>query len=251
MQPEYKILNWLGPAGGGVNPTEWVSLQALAKTSNGQSPYLVANEIIASEIGRYLRLPVAPSCVVPRDGETYFMSLSFNLTGAPLPRVFPEEVVEFFPHYAAGIIAFDTLIANYDRHTGNIAAVTATKPQRLDLFDHDRCLLGHSPNGGIEHLKAVESRLAIVGIGNNHCLVPYVTDTGSFCEWFRRIKTIPDFFIVETCEDAKRYGALTDEECVAITGFLLKRRGEVNALLMDAQCAGVLSGLRGQLELMM
>lgn len=251
MPQEYKILNWLGAAEGGLNRNEWVAIHALAKPNNDESPYLVANEIIASEIGRYLMLPIPPSCVTPTDGGTYFLSLDFNLTGMPLPRVFPEEIVEFFPHYAAGIISFDTLVANYDRHTGNIAAVTASQPRRLNVFDHDRCLLGHFPNAGIDHLKGIESQLAIVGRGNNHCLVPYVTETKPFYEWFERIAGIPDFLITETCKDATRYGGLTSDECMAVTDFLLKRRCEVNTLLMKAQGAGILTGLQGQLELMM
>ena len=251
MLPEYKILNWRGPGPGGLNRSEWVAIEALAKPNSDESPYLVANEVIASEIGRYLMLPIAPSCVAPRDEETYFMSLSFNLTGMSLPRVFPEEIVEFFPHYAAGIVSFDTLVANYDRHADNIAAVTASQPRRLNVFDHDRCLLGHLPNAGIEHLKGMESQLAIVGKGNNHCLVPYVTETGSFYEWFKRIAGIPDFLITETCKNATQYGGLTNDECMAVTDFLLKRRCEVNTLLMKAQGDGILTGLQGQLELMM
>ena len=77
--------------GRGVNQPQQVTLLAAAKSIGGMHRYAVANEIVAAEIGRFLRLPVPLTGIARPETSTHapswLVSLDFNDTGTTLPEL--------------------------------------------------------------------------------------------------------------------------------------------------------------------
>lgn len=196
---------------------------------NRAGPYCIANEYIASRIGAFLGLPVPP-CAVLTDGaapnKPWFGSLDFNLDAHTLPPVDPAACVRDMPEEAAGLLMFDVLIANSDRHAGNFEV----DPPRMSIFDHSHSLFGTVAGQGETRLTAMTERLAITGGphtgGNRHCLLDLLDTGDHFGKWVARIEAIPDFFIDDTVREVRDAGITAAEEAAATT-FLRVRRSTI------------------------
>lgn len=223
----YKVQSW-GPAVGiGVTQSKHLHLAAIGKTNNPQSPYYVVNELVAAEIGRRLRLPVPPNCVVQNDeGIPFFASLNFNLTGDSLPPIIPERFRDTFKECCADVIVFDAYICNGDRHTRNMSA-DYSHPARYSLFDHSPALLG-SGNSVIARLDTVNKSLGIGG----HCLTGMVTDDRHFDRILKRVEGLEEYFIRDVVEGSEEYG-INPDEIKRFVEFLLERQPKVRKLLSE------------------
>jgi len=160
------------------------------------------NDIFCNSIARSLLLPCPPGATLDKGGEPYFFSLDFNLAGQALPPASGAAVVALDPRLAWGIILFDILVMNDDRHGKNIADDTAT--QKVQIFDHSHAFL--KPQGDIsETLAARDGNLCIGG----HCLASEIYTFDGFDIWNERIKQIPDYFIEGLIEPVRLSGSRT------------------------------------------
>ncbi|MDP9395571.1 MAG: hypothetical protein M3Q27_15540 [Actinomycetota bacterium] len=73
------------------------------------------------------------------DGSHAYAMMRFGIRGDRLPPVDPVEVVSVRPHLAARVVAFDSLVINGDRHSGNLAFAQEVG---LSVYDHGHALLG-------------------------------------------------------------------------------------------------------------
>lgn len=230
-----------GPVGIGVNESVLLSLNAYAK-NNMVNTYCVANEFISAEIGRLLRLPIPPAGIMarttPQTQERWFATLNFNGRAGNLPPVPPRQTVARFPELSTGLLIFDILIANSDRHMGNLSVDLAGG--RMDIFDHSHALFGYMPGQGEARLDSIQGRLGIsrgpVTQGNRHCLLDALQSDQHFDEWIERVEKIPDYFIHGVCEDAIDLG-ITTLEAVRAIQFLTERRDGMRELLRVHQAA--------------
>ena len=137
---------------------------------------------------------------------------------------------------SAGLLLFDVLIGNSDRHRGNFAVDWSVAPPRMSVFDHSHALFGSQANGAESRLRDLQDRLAISGApptnGNRHCLLDVVADDGHFGQWFARIGSIPDFLIADLCRDAAELGA-TQAEAGLAADFLKRRRDNIKKIVAD------------------
>ena len=115
----------------------YVGVAGVAKKATNAEPYIVANEVFCNAIARNLLLPCPPGATLDKGGEPYFFSLDFNLAGQALPPVVPSAIVAAFPRLSWGIILFDMLIMNGDRHAQNIAHDTSTQPSSANAAERD------------------------------------------------------------------------------------------------------------------
>lgn len=231
----YRIVSVGQALGIGLEGSHEVTLHAVAKRNSDDSPYCVANELICGEIGRLLRLPVPPCGVIyAPDVEPpyWFASLDFNLVGDALPNVVPGECVRQLPNLSAGIVVFDLLIGNPDRHTGNIAMDATTKPPRLNLFDHGMALLGAIEGEAAKRLPAQQDSFII----GRHCLLRHLPNDRHIGEWVSRVRQIPDYFIDSVCDDTIGLG-VNKEEARAAAAFLKHRRDTIQSLVKGNQAA--------------
>jgi hypothetical protein len=239
----YKTVAW-GPAVGiGVSGTLFVHLSAVGKPNNPPNdPFTVANELVAAELGRLLRLPVPPGCVVlDASGAPHYASLDFNLTGNSLPPVIPAHfVAQLGEATAADIVVFDIFVANSDRHAGNLAADYSVLPARYSLFDHSHCLFGGSHHGtvGAARLGALSGALAITGppFGNRHCLLDVIANDGLLRRMLERVESIPDYFIDSVAEATSEYG-VTSGDAQNLAAFLKTRRTTITQLIQSHKAA--------------
>lgn len=189
-----------------------------------QDPFLVVNETICNSLARQLLLPCPPGAMLEKNGEAYFFSLNFNLAGQALPPAEPVTIASSFPRLSWGIILFDCLVMNIDRHAKNIAHDTSTN--KVQIFDHGHAFL-HAGNLDISNtLSSSEGRLCIGG----HCLAAQISEIDGRDIWLNRIQNIPDFFIEGIVEDATDVGLPQDKknECI---DFLKKRRSEIGTIV--------------------
>jgi hypothetical protein len=113
-----------------------VLMEGIAKDDSSEH-YTVANEYICNRAALAVGLPVPPGTIAKKaDRTNMFVCLRFTAGPTSLPAVDPADLVADHPQLAAGIIAFDCWVGNWDRHAGNFAyaqgadaAVGAGTPQ--------------------------------------------------------------------------------------------------------------------------
>lgn len=200
--------------------------------------YTIANEYVAAEIGSYLRLPIPPFAITwIDDKDLVFSSLDFNFMRAKLPEIIPEFLWKKKPALVAGIIAFDILIANEDRHSSNLVVDKVRSPRELIVFDHDQSLFSGYGKEGISRLESVRTELGIVkkmsSRSVNHCLMDQIDSDLLFYEWFKRIASIPNWFLDCVCNEAKNKCGITDAETGELLDFLKWRRDNIEFIVRN------------------
>jgi hypothetical protein len=219
----YKVWAWGPPVNIGVTGACYVGVAGVAKKATAAEPYIVANEIFCNAVARILLLPCPPGATLDKAGEPYFFSLDFNLAGMALPPVTPSVIVATYPRLSWGIILFDMLVMNGDRHGRNMAHDTSTK--KVQIFDHSHAFL--RPQGDIAATLAAND--GNLGFGG-HCLAQEIDTYDGFDIWNERIKQIPDYFIEGLVEACELVGLPTANKN-ACTDFMKKRRSELKDIL--------------------
>ncbi len=219
----YKVWAWGTPVGVGVTGASYVGVAGVAKKATTSDPFIVANEVVCNALARMLLLPCPPGATLDKGGEPYFFSLDFNLVGAALPPADPVQVVALFPRLAWGIVLFDSLVMNDDRHDRNIAHDTST--HRLQIFDHSHAFL-RAGTGNINDILANADGKLCIG---NHCLAQEMFAIDGLSIWAHKIAQIPDFFIEGITESATTVGlpAAHKQDCI---DFMKKRRSEIGTV---------------------
>lgn len=219
----YKIWATGGPVGRGATGAIHVGMAGIAKKATATEPYIVSNELICSQLAQAILLPCPPGAIMEHGGESYFFSLNFNLAGAALPPIKPSEVCLALADVAWGIILFDILIMNADRHRENISY---DKPSgRAAIFDHSHALLG--VRGDIDaRLRSGDASLQI----GSHCLAQVIESESGREKWEARIAEIPNFFIDDVCQSATAVG-LPAASADACATFLKRRRDDLSSLV--------------------
>ena len=235
----YRIV-FLGPAiGSGTTDGRIVSVNAVAKTNGSTAPYCVPNEIVCGELGRLLGLSVPPGGVVyspQSNNRLFYASLDFNLTGNTLPPVNTTKCVKLLPRESSGLLIFDILIGNCDRHNKNISVDFSKKPPTMNIFDHGHALFGKDADQGVARLEQLRNRLAISGgactLGNRHCMLDQIDTDEHFGYWLDRIRKIPDFFVEDLCDELTGLNC-TEKEAAAALSFLKHRRGNLEHIIEE------------------
>lgn len=220
---KYKVIALGNPLGIGVTGARHLVTQAVGKAASTNEPFIVANELIANGIARILLLPCPPGALMDAGGQTYYVSLDFNLSGLSLPPAPVGTIVSSNPTLAWGIILFDVLIMNGDRHGQNISYDTSTGVTQI--FDHSHALLGTRGDVGMR-MATCENNLAIGG----HCLAQLIHTRTGLSEWLEKISKIPDYFIDELVGHAVSCGFPAASAC-NFSDFLLRRRDKIPDLV--------------------
>lgn len=161
-------------------------------------------------------------------GAPYYFSLDFNLAGHALPPADPATVVATFPRLSWGVILFDSLVMNFDRHEENIAH--AVPSRQLQIFDHSHAFLHAGAQDIPSMLASYDSHLCIGG----HCLAQEIVDLDGWDIWVSRIEQIPDFFIEGIIEAVVPVG-LPDAHKHDCIHFVKKRRSELRSIVKAHQ----------------
>lgn len=212
--------------------------RSIAKQASDDSFYLLANEWISSQIATFLRLPVPPAALA-RGGVGHkgmFASLEFTGSDSEPDDVEPEACIRNHSNTCVGILLFDVVIANCDRHAGNIRVDVPSDPRQIAIIDHDRALFGTWETEGISRLTKLRDRLALSGGSvtgqNRHCFLDFFASWEHFEEWYSRIESIPDWFVQDVCNESLGL-PLSRAEADAAADFLVYRKKNIRKLVWE------------------
>jgi hypothetical protein len=192
--------------------------------------YCVPNEHICAEIGKYIGLPIPPSGIVYRKGhdpEHFFASLNFNLGSTSLPPIDPARCVKQMEFEATGVVLFDMLIGNNDRHRGNLHLDDSQSPTKMTVYDHSHALFGHVNGMGRARLIDLRDKLGF----SSHCLLSSIGRDAFFPEWIDRIRNLPNYLIDQACDATVPLNMITVAEAAAAKDFLKFRKSEIETII--------------------
>ena len=198
----YKIWQWGEECKKGSYEAFNVGLTTRAKHGDADSPFMVANEMIALRLGRILGLPIPDGVIIERDGEPFFASMNINLEGFNLPPADASAVTRELGDLACGVIVFDIWIVNKDRHEFNLHYDNTKKA--IYLIGQGACL--YENEGFVRLLKNKDS----IGIGP-HCLASTITSVKPAREWVNKIAQIPRYVIRDIIVEAAHLGVPVDD----------------------------------------
>jgi hypothetical protein len=132
-----------------------------------------------------------------------FASLRFGTRDVLPNDCRPLECVSQLKRLCTGIIVFDILIANEDRHRENIKVDDPIAPRKLWVIDHERALLGDRKSLSLDRLGRLQYKLGISG----HCLARCLDTAEFFEEWAQYVSFIPWPSIHGLCKEASHLGA--------------------------------------------
>lgn len=226
-----------GATGEGGSGSRFASIPAIVKENSAASPYCIPNEHICQRVAQALCLPVAAGTILGREWgrAPSYASLDFNHQLSSLPPVDTDECVSRLPGLSTGLLLFDILVANCDRHRKNFAVDFLRDPPAMHIFDHDLALFGYQEGAGSDRLTALRDALGISGgaysrDGNRHCLLDKLTTDSHFAVWLERIRALPDYLLDAACEGAVGHGVVV-EEARAASAFLKHRRDHLEGIL--------------------
>jgi Phosphatidylinositol 3- and 4-kinase len=223
---------------GGVNEEQtWaVKTEAVGKSQWEESPYLIANEWISANIAQFLRLPVPPFAIVRKKRRDTAMFISYSYDGDTKPDdVEPAILYRRFPKECTGVVVFDILVANCDRHGGNLQVDKPSNPKTFYIIDHERSLFYVDEGKGIDRLRSRENRLGISdgrdSTDDYHCLIEHLDSVEHIEEWIGKVRSLPDWFIDDVCEEMHKDLSIKRRECDFVKEFLKRRREEIQKLI--------------------
>lgn len=223
----YKIKNFGHPVEDGVSQAIHIGVNGIAKKSSIENPNIIFNELLSSKIGQVLLLPIPPGFLIESENDKYFASLNFNLAGHNLPPVNTTKIIQNHPQLVWGVLLFDALILNYDRHKKNIAYFESKN--KVQIFDHDRSFIStHTDYETIKfHLEGHEETINY----GNHCLANKINTTLGLDYWIFKIKSIPDYFIKELINSFNNLGLNHDVRKFSVD-FFINRKNNIKSLVL-------------------
>lgn len=231
-----KVVTYGKAIGIGVTGAQYCGVEGVLKRNHISHPYIVANEYVSAEIARFIGLTIPPSYSCFDDsGEPIFISLNFNSKKSSLPPIIPRSVMAGVPFVCAGTVVLDILIANSDRHNGNLAYDMKTRT--LAIFDHTHALFGYIPKLGIDRLDGLKDDIGILGkvekhghSGNKHCFVDLLSSFADVEQWIQRVEQIPTYVLESLCSRVEKLG-ITRAESDSLFRFLTIRKTKLRSLI--------------------
>lgn len=216
----------------GVNDKWIIETQSVGSEGtmvHDDQPLLIANEWIAGRIAQYLGLPIPPFVLMKKPGEKgMFASLHYGLDTPPDDSN-PLKCIEADIDLCTGILLFDILVANSDRHHKNLNVDDADDPKEITIFDHERAMFGALPGGDeFRRLNTLRDLLGVTGKfptgGNRHFFLKAIPSSGYFYQWASWIFTIPDRFIRIVCGEMIGLGLFSVAHSQEAAEFLIHRK---------------------------
>lgn len=226
MLVRYKLLSKQGKVGQGVMSADYVAVSGIAKSSNANHPYAVANELLCGRLGRSLGLPIPPGFIIEDAGTPWHVSLDFNLAGQQLPPADCASLVQSHSDLAGAIVVFDAWILNGDRHKGNISFDQSS--QRINVFDHSHAF--YAGTLGKNYLiQFAQSTLV-----HSSDLTPHLKDLNGVHLGLQRLQQLPDYMIEDAVNEASTVG-LPNADIQYCIDYLKDRRDRMRSLLLHEQ----------------
>jgi hypothetical protein len=201
-------------------------------------PYSIANEKIASELGRVIGLRI-PEVLLYRVGDDWHAFSHFILrteSGETFPEGSAAEIAAFYeknPVELHGMVCFDLFVCNNDRKPDNLVI---GEDKKVWLIDHANALF-YRPVGdikpGIPRLVSVEGELTAM-LDKPHRFMQTMNSWNHIDMWCERISQIPSHFTQSVIENLPE-GILSNEERDYLFRFLEQRKNRMRAIIQGNQ----------------
>jgi hypothetical protein len=201
FHPFVSRINHLSP-NQGINETYTVTHKCHAKEwdprKGGNSPWLLPNEWICANLAWFLRIDT-PGFDVARSGSKdkgpkLFLTSLFRGEREVPPDLDPSVVWKALPDPCCAMLVFDILIANPDRHAGNLAVDDPDDPKTLIAFDHDQALFGNDQ-------RRLADERDLLGFDQHFLRDVVEYNEECFKKWLGKVSSIPSEFMREVCHE--------------------------------------------------
>lgn len=230
----HSAVMWRSPVGNSATGTRQVELKGYGKVNSPAFPHTVANEFVASRLADRLGLPVPAGALIPGDAEDEPLAwVSLAFTGETPPPVDPAAVAAAQPSMAAAVLVFDLLIANTDRHAGNLHYRGSNG--LLYVYDHSHALLG-TESAVPAYLDLMRDSFAIDGAirGNRHCLLDHVATAALVQASIDEVcYSLKDPFLKRVSEEVRDLALVGADDAERLMAFLSHRRDNLKKLVAD------------------
>jgi hypothetical protein len=215
---------------GGASGARLFYVLTVGKRNTPQYPYSVANEKIASELGRMMGLRI-PEILLYRVNDDWYAFSHFikqTESGESVPVGTAAEIAAYFqanPAEFQCLICFDLFVCNNDRKTDNLII---GEDKKVWLIDHANALFYRPTNDikpGIERLQSINTDLTAM-FDKPHRFIEALDSWEHIDMWCKRISQIPSHFIELIIENLPD-GILTTEEREFLFEFLEERKKSI------------------------
>jgi hypothetical protein len=221
---------------GGASGARLFHVLAVGKTNTSTYPYAVANEKIATEIGRAIGLRIPEVLLNRLTGEWYAFSTFIERTesGEGIPEGTARQIQQYYdanPAELHGMVCFDLFVGNNDRKTDNLILGADAV---VRLIDHANALFYRRTDtvrAGIERLQSIEKDLSAM-FDRKHWFLSALTSWEYVDEWCDRIASLPTYFF-ESIIDNLPSEVLSSSERAAVMQFLERRKGVLGQVIRD------------------
>lgn len=219
---------------GGATGARLFRVLAVGKSNTPQYPYSVANEKIATEIGRVLGLRIPEVLLYRLKGEwlTFSCFVEQTESGEGAPEGTAAQIEEYYRNNQSelhGMICFDVFVGNNDRKTDNLIF---GQDGVVRLIDHANSLFyrhTEKVQAGIPRLESIQEDLSAM-FDKPHWFLSALASWDYVDEWCCRISALPSYFI-ESVVDSLPVGVLPVAEREAVVKFLETRKKELPRII--------------------
>lgn len=217
------LLDWLGHG------------RYASKPFSPSKPFTLVSEWLCADVASLLGLPIPARQVVPFDGERYF-GLEWRDDGNSFSPGMEAKLVN--PDVIPGMLAFDVLVCNRDRHAGNVLfqrpSPTLDKYSCV-LIDHSHALIGP-----LQSFAAFQTFLASNPDpdsflrGTPSQLRALVNNLDVFDPWIRRIEGLSVSQLSDSLARIPPEWVPSGNDCRDLLDFLVLRKNRVRTLVRSA-----------------
>jgi hypothetical protein len=227
----------LGPIGEGVSGARWLGVydgQSLsvyaAKCSSDKYPYLLVNEAVCAAIADALQLPIPAFSTIVLDNQVWF---GLEKKEPKVPYTLENLLSCVNLDQVPGILVFDVLVCNPDRHPGNaVLHRYQESPPALTLWiiDHSHALVGTR--------RSVSALVATMHSTSRFLRLPHHREVlqrrSQFDPFVDRVEAIDSTLLDEIMGELPKTFVPSGADLEALSSFLLARRDEVRSLIDTA-----------------
>ncbi|MBA7678366.1 hypothetical protein ES703_86640 [subsurface metagenome] len=225
------------PGASGGHLLDWLNHgHYAAKEYSADKPYTLISEYISADIASLLGLPIPARQIIPFRGKKM---LGFEWRGDAKSFEPGMEIKLTNANAIPGMLAFDVLLGNRDRHRGNV--LFQRPSPNLDrytfyLIDHSHALIGDMPdmetftqfleqhNDPTPFLQAAPEQLRAL-----------VSDWADFDPWLAKIESLTGTNLHNILVGIPSEWIPHQGDCSLIIDFLLARKNRVRHLLVDGR----------------
>jgi len=214
------LFNWLGHG------------YYAAKRFSSNYPYTLVSEWLCADIASLINLPIPSRQVIVYNGQKW-LGFEWRDNGNSFEMGMESKLMN--PEVVAGMLAFDVLVCNRDRHRGNILLQHPSPDMggyTLHIIDHSHALIGNLPNYDtfVEFIGAnldpdAFLRVAPVEIRS---LVQCLDD---FAPWVKRINRLTRTQIESSVTHMPREWRPMPDDTTKLVDFLVERKAKIAGLI--------------------